>query len=1167
MKKIRFIALFSILLFALIIVPATFAAGNDTSVGLAFDDGLTSGDYYFDANLENDTGNGSIDNPYKELKPGRASDNSTIHMANGVYNLNGISYANLTFIGQGPSKTVLSTGSLSVSGSLTLKDLALNKILITNNGNLTAMNVLFNSSTGNNGGAITSGEDSYVNLENCTFSNNNALYGGAIYIKGGFMDIADSIFTNNTASFGGAITSLNSYLNITNLKAQSNEATYCGGAIYQMGGTLSINSCEFKSNSAENGGAMFVDELFDFIPYNNRFTSNCASNTGGAVYSVISETLMPNSVVDKKFKNKFSNNSAGIEDDAYECNMPNLDLGGSDYTLIKYKPSYNGTIPSRYDLRDLGQVTPVRNQGNGGNCWAFASIGALESCILKATGRTFDFSEENMKNLMSKYSDYGWNMETNGGGYDKMAIGYLTSWLGPIYESDDVYKAYSQLSPVLDSLIHIQNVITIHRGDFTDNNEIKKAIIEYGGVATSMYWSSSYAKGKSYYYTGNIGANHAVVIVGWDDSYSRTNFKTQPAGDGAWIIKNSHGTNSGENGYYYVSYYDKRCVPINKTDSIYTFVLNDTVKYDKNYQYDIQGRSDYLYNNTSTVWYKNSFTANRTEYLAAVSTYFCKGASWDLSISVNGALKYAASGLSHSGYFTIDLTQPIPLEMGDVFEIVFKITVDGDAGVPIAESISFNREFYRENISYISYDGETWKDLYDLKWTYPEHTYTSQVACIKAFTVLNPITSKVKIIFGDEYNPCAIIVRAYDQYGRLIDSGNVTFTIEGKRFTKKLENGFVRISYLFDNLTDNMVYATFKNSAYAKSSAGRALNLQKTSLKVANLITYAGANIKFNATLTDIRGNPIQGKEIKFILDNKVYIAKTNANGIATISPKLGVGTYDVVISFNEVSGKSTSDIFKKIYVKTTIELPKNKFTYNSTCMFHILSSTGDPLKNANVNVNIGGNSYSLRTGNDGYASLELLLDPGTYDVTVSTAGETKVLSITVTKRIIGNSDISMYYASGATYKLRVLDDNGKAAAKVNVTMSINGMNYIKTTDSNGWISLPINLNPGTYIVNSIYKGYSVSNTVTVKPTLIMYAKTVKRDSTFSYTVKLLDKNGNIQTSKYVTVTFKDVRYRAMTNAEGIATFSIRAYSDLGKYTLTANYGNTKMSRTITVIN
>jgi hypothetical protein len=79
--------------------------------------------------------------------------------------------------------------------------------------------------------------------------------------------------------------------------------------------------------------------------------------------------------------------------------------------------------------------------------------------------------------------------------------------------------------------------------------------------------------------------------------------------------------------------------------------------------------------------------------------------------------------------------------------------------------------------------------------------------------------------------------------------------------------------------------------------------------------------------------------------------------------------------------------------------------------------------------------------------------------------------------------------------------------------------------------------------------------------------KTVKRDSTFSYNVKLLDKNGNIQTSKYVTVTFKGVRYRAMTNANGIAVFSIRAYSDLGEFTLTANYGNTKMSRTITVIN
>ena len=55
-----------------------------------------------------------------------------------------------------------------------------------------------------------------------------------------------------------------------------------------------------------------------------------------------------------------------------------------------------------------------------------------------------------MKNLMAKFSDYGWDMSPNKGGYDKMGYGYLVSWLGPVNESDDIYSASSFLSPVLN---------------------------------------------------------------------------------------------------------------------------------------------------------------------------------------------------------------------------------------------------------------------------------------------------------------------------------------------------------------------------------------------------------------------------------------------------------------------------------------------------------------------------------------------------------------------------------------------------------------------------------------------------------------------------------------------------------------------------------------------
>ena len=245
--------------------------------------------------------------------------------------------------------------------------------------------------------------------------------------------------------------------------------------------------------------------------------------------------------------------------------------------------------------------------------------------------------------------------------------------------------------------------------------------------------------------------------------------------------------------------------------------------------------------------------------------------------------------------------------------------------------------------------------------------------------------------------------------------------------------------------------------------------------------------------------------------------------------------------------------------------MPRSKYTYNSEYKVRIFSKDAKPVANATVNITINSKTYSFTTGEDGYASLVLRLKPKAYEFTISIDDEARIHNIEMVKRIDGNSDLTMYFGAGKYYKIRVFDDAGKPAGNVNVTMNINGKDYTMTSDADGWVSLKIGLKAGTYTITSTYKGYSVSNKITVKPTLVMSAKTVKRYSTFSYTVKLLDKNGNILKNKKITVTFKGVTYSAKTSSKGIATFKIRAYSNLGKYTLTATYGSAKISKTITV--
>ena len=98
--------------------------------------------------------------------------------------------------------------------------------------------------------------------------------------------------------------------------------------------------------------------------------------------------------------------------------------------------------PRRFDLRDYGEVTGVRNQGDFETCWAFAAIGSLESAVLvqKPEGYTYtaadiDFSERHM------VDNHGFDLTAKQGGNMLMSMAYLLRWGGPVSEADTPYPA------------------------------------------------------------------------------------------------------------------------------------------------------------------------------------------------------------------------------------------------------------------------------------------------------------------------------------------------------------------------------------------------------------------------------------------------------------------------------------------------------------------------------------------------------------------------------------------------------------------------------------------------------------------------------------------------------------------------------------------------------
>ncbi|MCR1919560.1 lectin like domain-containing protein [Frisingicoccus caecimuris] len=387
-------------------------------------------------------------------------------------------------------------------------------------------------------------------------------------------------------------------------------------------------------------------------------------------------------------------------------------------------------LPRRYDLRENRVLNTVENQGTFGTCWAFASTAALETS--QTNGEILDFSVDHMT------MNSGFNIAPTEGGDYNMALAYLAAWKGPVLAADDPYgDGITDTS--LGAVRHLQEARMIEEKDL---NKIKSMIMRYGGVESSLYmsiqnaWDSSEdyePMTASYYYAGNERPNHDIVIVGWDDDYSRENFNHMPENDGAFICRNSWGEDFGDAGYFYVSYEDSN---LGTSNIVYTR-LDKTDNYRMNYQSDMLGWVGTLGYKEPSAWFANVYTAGQDEVLRAVSFYATGGqTTYDIYAVPE---YYGAESLEHpvylgsgycedGGYYTVDIPEIVRLRAGSQFAVMVRITTEGSER-PIAIEFAASELTSGADLSdgegYISYDGSQWNSA--------EAEYGCNL-CLKAFT-------------------------------------------------------------------------------------------------------------------------------------------------------------------------------------------------------------------------------------------------------------------------------------------------------------------------------------------------------------------------------------------------------------------------------------------------
>lgn len=387
-------------------------------------------------------------------------------------------------------------------------------------------------------------------------------------------------------------------------------------------------------------------------------------------------------------------------------------------------------IPASYDLRSKERVSVIKDQGTYGTCWAFAGLSAMESVLLPEESEQFSVDHMTLNNHF--------NLTQDDGGEYTMGMAYLAAWEGPVYEKDDPYGD-GVTDDTLKPVKHVQEIQVI---DGKDYEKIKEAVFKYGGVQSSLYSALKSSQSKSAFYNSDTNAycyigtekpNHDVVIIGWDDNYSKDNFSVDLEGDGAFICQNSWGTSFGDQGIFYVSYYDTN---IGTHNVVYTGI-EDVDNYDHIYQSDICGWVGQLGYNKESIYGANVFTAQGKENLTAASFYATgKDSEYELYVvnnfedenSFKNMKKVAEGSLKNAGYYTIDFSEEIPVEAGERYAVCLRIKTP-DAVHPLAIEYAADKTTASVDLTdgegYISASGSKWVDV---------TTIQKCNLCIKAFS-------------------------------------------------------------------------------------------------------------------------------------------------------------------------------------------------------------------------------------------------------------------------------------------------------------------------------------------------------------------------------------------------------------------------------------------------
>lgn len=447
-------------------------------------------------------------------------------------------------------------------------------------------------------------------------------------------------------------------------------------------------------------------------------------------------------------------------------------------------------LPSRYDLREEGRITEAKNQGSTGACWAYAGIGAVESNLITQglADTAIDLSELHLLwfsyhaptdrndplygdgDTLVNYTQTGVDNPFYAGGTYRLVTSTLGRWSGVQKEENAAFllsdeenqlTVFSQMAADMETKeeeryegeYHLQGSSVL---DDASVDDIKSRLMEDGALQISYYASNSKyynasPDGMAYYQESDNDADHGVLLAGWDDNFAKENFSPacQPSNDGAWLIRNSWGSEWADDGYFWLSYEEP------SIEEIVSVRMEEATNYESIYQYDgydiwgaVEAQED--------LQAANVFTAKGTESLQAVSFQtLADNTPYKIEIYHNLSGDTPSSGslvedaaqsgiMQFSGYNTVRLENPVSLRKGERFAVVITYETGSTGKTQVPIEYHYPKITNRRESAYSSLPGQSylyldagWRDL-----AFPINGEVYNNVPIKAFTVQREATEE-----------------------------------------------------------------------------------------------------------------------------------------------------------------------------------------------------------------------------------------------------------------------------------------------------------------------------------------------------------------------------------------------------------------------------------------